>query len=58
MATEIQTVTGTCPTHGEVQATRSLPRVTFPPVINAIRRSIAKKRPYRCPVCGAPVSTD
>ena len=58
MATETQTATGTCPTHGRVQATRSLPRITFPPVINAVRRSIAKKRPYRCPTCGQPVSLD
>ena len=35
MATETQTRTGDCPTHGEVEATRELPRVTFPPIINA-----------------------
>lgn len=58
MANEIQTLTGTCPTHGRVEATRELPRITFPPVINYVRRSIAKGRPYRCPTCGTPVSTN
>ena len=58
MANETQTRTGDCPTHGEVEATRELPRVTFPPVINSIRRSMAKRRPFRCPACGSPVETD
>jgi hypothetical protein len=58
MATETQTRTGDCPTHGEVEATRELPRVTFPPIINAFRRAMAKRRPYRCPTCGAAVETD
>jgi hypothetical protein len=59
MATEIQTAIGDCPTHGEVEATRELPRITFPPIINSIRRTIAKRRrPYRCPTCGASVRTD
>ena len=58
MATETQTMHGDCPTHGTVEATRELPRVTFPPIITAVRRSLAKKRPYRCPECGAEVETD
>ncbi|HEY2332589.1 MAG TPA: hypothetical protein VGH94_11775 [Acidimicrobiales bacterium] len=59
MATETQTTLGDCPKHGEVAATRELPRVTFPPLITAIRRSAAKRRlPYRCPTCGAAVATD
>jgi hypothetical protein len=58
MATETQTAFGECPTHGEVEATRDIPRVTFPPIISAFRRAIAKGRPYRCPACGAPVQTD
>jgi hypothetical protein len=58
MATETQTRTGDCPTHGEVEGTRELPRVTFPPIINAVRRAMAKRRPYRCPTCGAAVETD
>ncbi len=55
MAKETQTTTGTCPTHGTVEATRDLPRVTFPPIYTAIKRSLAKRRPFRCPECGKPV---
>jgi hypothetical protein len=58
MATETQTATGDCPTHGQVEATREIPRITFPPIFTAIRRSLAKRRPYRCPTCGAEVKTD
>ena len=58
MATETQTATGHCPTHGEVEATRQIPRVTFPPIITAVRRALAKRRPYRCPTCGAAVEAD
>ncbi len=58
MATETQTIHGDCPTHGTVEATRELPKVTFPPIITAVRRAMAKKRPYRCPECGAEVQTD
>jgi len=59
MPTETQTTIGDCPTHGRVEATRELPRVTFPPVITATLRAIAKRRrPYRCPTCGGPVDTD
>jgi predicted RNA-binding Zn-ribbon protein involved in translation (DUF1610 family) len=58
MAAETQTTTGHCPTHGEVEATRQIPGVTFPPIITAVRRALAKRRPYRCPTCGAAVETD
>lgn len=59
MATETQTAIGVCPTHGEVEGTRELPRVTFPPVITAVFRAVAKRRrPYRCPTCGAALQTD
>jgi hypothetical protein len=59
MATETQTTPGDCPTHGEVEATRQIPRVTFPPIITAVLRAFAKRhRPYQCPTCGAPVVTD
>jgi hypothetical protein len=56
MAKEIQTKTGTCATHGRVQATRTIPKVTFPPIFTAILRARAKRRPYKCPECGADVS--
>ena len=58
MATETQTTLGLCPTHGEVEATREIPRVTFPPIITAVRRSLAKRKPFRCPTCGKEVDTD
>jgi hypothetical protein len=58
MATETQTKHGDCPTHGTVEAIREIPKVTFPPIITAVRRSVAKKRPYLCPGCGAEVETD
>jgi hypothetical protein len=58
MANETQTTIGDCPTHGEVEASRELPRVAFPPLVTAVRRAIAKRRPYRCPTCGAAVHTD
>jgi hypothetical protein len=58
MATETQTTTGNCPTHGTVEAVREIPRVTFPPLITAALRALAKRRPYRCPTCGAKVETD
>jgi hypothetical protein len=58
MATETQTAIGDCPNHGEVEATRDIPRMAFPPMITAVRRALARRRPYRCPTCGAPVDTD
>jgi len=59
MATETQTAAGHCPTHGEVEATREIPRITFPPIITAVLRVLAKRRrPYRCPTCRAEVQTD
>ena len=58
MATETQTRAAVCPTHGTVEATRELPRPGFPFVINAVRRALAARRPYRCPTCGAVVTTD
>ncbi|HXR21252.1 MAG TPA: hypothetical protein VN786_01740 [Acidimicrobiales bacterium] len=57
MAAETQTTTGRCPTHGAVEATRQIPRITFPPIITAVLRAIAKRRPYRCPTCAAAVET-
>ena len=55
MATEVQTQTGQCPTHGTVEATREIPKMTFPFVYFAVMRAIAQRRPYRCPQCGAAV---
>ena len=58
MATEVQTRTGRCATHGSVQGTRELPKVGFPPLITAITRAIAQRRPFTCPECGEAVETD
>ena len=57
MAKEIQTQPGQCPTHGTVEATRELPRPYFPFIVYWIQRSIAKRRPFRCPECGESVTT-
>ncbi len=57
MATETQTMTGQCPTHGEVDATREIPGMGFPFLVYGIRRALAKRRPYRCPACGGEVET-
>jgi hypothetical protein len=57
MAVEVEMRPGHCKTHGEVQATREVPRLQFPYVVNAMRRYLAKRRPFRCPTCGAPVET-
>ncbi len=55
MANQTETRTGVCPTHGTVEATREVPRVSFPFIYTSIRRSLAKRRPYRCPECNEPV---
>ena len=47
---------GTCPTHGQVQATREVPSMSFPFIINGIRRLAARSRPYLCPQCNVEVS--
>ena len=57
MASETQTRTGTCPTHGTVEATRELPKPSFPFFVYAVRRLVANRRPYLCPTCGAEVTT-
>ncbi|HUZ98005.1 MAG TPA: hypothetical protein VMU74_01470 [Gaiellaceae bacterium] len=53
---KVETRSGTCPTHGAVQATRTMPSPGFPFALYAIRRLVASRRPYRCPDCGAVVS--
>jgi hypothetical protein len=58
MATEVQTQPGRCATHGTVQATREVPEMGFPYVVYALRRAVARRRPYLCPECGAAVQAD
>ena len=57
MANEVQTRAGRCPEHGEVQATREVPRLRFPYVVYGLLRMLAQRRPFRCPQCGAAVSS-
>jgi hypothetical protein len=58
MATEVQTQAGRCSTHGTVEAMREVPETGFPFVVYAIRRALARRRPYLCPECGAAVQPD
>jgi hypothetical protein len=55
MATEVETQTGQCATHGTVEATREIPKMGFPFIVYAILRSRAKHKPFLCPECGAVV---
>ena len=55
MAPEVQTRNGQCPTHGTIEATRQIPRIQFPYLVFVVRRSLAKRRPFLCPMCGSPV---
>jgi hypothetical protein len=49
----ISTRPGHCPTHGDVQAQKTIPTFKFPFVIVfLVRRAIAAFAPYRCPQCG------
>ena len=57
MASDIETRSGGCPAHGTVEGTREVPRLSFPFVVNAIRRYLARRRPFRCPECGNPIAT-
>ena len=57
MAKDLQTQTGRCATHGTVQATREIPGMGFPFVVFAALRAIARRRPFRCPQCGAAVES-
>jgi len=54
--TETETRTATCAEHGRVEATREIPRMGFPFIYFAITRAQARRRPFLCPTCGAPVS--
>ena len=56
MATTTETRTGTCTTHGTVQAERQLPKLTFPFFVTAPLRYLAKRKPFHCPECGSPVT--
>ena len=55
MGREVETQKGKCENHGTVDATRDIPTITFPWIVNAIRRSLAKRKPFVCPECEEPV---
>lgn len=56
MATQTQTRTGRCETHGTVEATREVPRIQFPFIVYGVLRLFARGRPFHCPTCGAEVT--
>ena len=55
MTKEVQTQAGRCSVHGTVEAVREIPKMGFPFVVYAIRRAVARRRPFLCPECGAAV---
>jgi hypothetical protein len=56
MAKEVQTRTGRCEAHGTVDAAREIPAMGFPFIYFAVARAMARRRPFRCPECGQPVT--
>jgi hypothetical protein len=55
--TALRTRPGRCPTHGDIQAHKTVPTFKFPfPIVFLVRRLMAAFRPYRCPSCGAKAS--
>jgi hypothetical protein len=52
---QTQIALGRCETHGLVMARRQIPKPHFPLAICAIKRVLAERQPYRCPVCSAAV---
>jgi hypothetical protein len=56
MAKEVEPRPAHCATHGDVEATREIPKMGFPFLYFAITRAMARRRPFRCPDCGEPVT--
>lgn len=54
--TKEKTKSGTCPTHGSVQATKSVPVFTMPGLFYVFKAAANAFQPYRCPQCGSRVS--
>ena len=50
--TQQKVISGRCPDHGIVQATKEIPTVSFPFVVYGIRRAKATMTAARCPQCG------
>jgi hypothetical protein len=53
---ETETTRGRCAAHGEVEATREVPRMRFPFVYYGVVRAMAKRKPFKCPTCGSEVA--
>ena len=51
--TEQKVVSGRCPNHGIVKATKEVPRVSFPFIVYGVRRALATLSGAQCPQCGA-----
>jgi hypothetical protein len=51
--TQQRVVSGRCPDHGIVQATKEIPTLSFPFVVYGVRRAKATFTAARCPQCGA-----
>ncbi len=59
MATQTETALGTAPPTETLRQTREVPKITFPPIVTVVMRAVAKRRrPFRCPTCGAEAQTD
>ena len=56
MDKEVETRTGRCEAHGTVHATRKIPTMGFPFFYFTVARAMARRRPFRCPECGQPVT--
>jgi hypothetical protein len=55
--TTTRTRPGRCPTHGDVQAQKTIPQFKRPfVIIFTVRRLRSMLTPYRCPDCGAKAS--
>ena len=55
MKTEVEKRMGDCPTHGRVEGTREIPKIQFPFIVSWIMRSNARRKPFYCPTCDAPL---
>ena len=56
--TETEMRPGTCATHGRVEAIREIPKLGFPFIYYGALRMLARRRPFKCPTCGTPVTAD
>jgi len=57
MSIETETQRALCQTHGSVLATRRIPTMGFPFIVFAIRRYLARRGPFRCPICETPTTS-